>query len=448
MNILQINTADQGGGAEGSALNLFRKFRELEHGSWLAVGRKYSDDPDIVEIPREPAPGLLHRGFFKLAEAARAREPRCRAMRCLARICDRLANPERLRDWRNGREEVNFPGCRRLLTVVPVKPDIIHCHNLHGWYFDLRLLPELSRRFPLILNMRDTWLVTGHCAYFMSCSKWINGCGDCPRLDAYPPVRKNSTTENWHRKQEIYANATLFVTAPSRWLIEQAKLSMLNAVEYKVIPNGIDTTVFKPGERAAARHALGIPLDAPVAMFATASPSNIYKDPRTLAECVSSLAARMPELHFLCVGANPPNITPARLTRLHYVASPAKMAECYRAADVFIHTARAEAFGKTVTEAMACGTPVAASNVGGIPDQIIPGQTGFLAPLAKPDELADCALEILRQSPGERANMRRRAAERGMLFSLDAQANAFLNWYPVVIDKWRTISTTPRKCRP
>ena len=427
MNILQINTADKGGGAEGSAYNLMRRFRDAGHASWLAVGTKYRDDKDVFEIPREaPFAPLLW-----LANAVRSFDKRgLPAARKLARVIDRLANPARLSEWRNGLEEFEFAGCQRLLDMLPAVPDIIHCHNLHGWFFDLRVLQPLSQRFPVILNLRDTWPLAGHCAYFLDCEKWRSGCVGCPRPSIYPAIRKAAAAENWRRKQAIYASSRLYVTAPSKWLVEQARASMLNALQYKVIPNGIDTSVFKTGDRSAARTSIGLPQDAKVAMFAAASAKTLFKDQETLSKAVLKLHADAPQLHFLCVGMEIPSLANLpNMLRLPYVSSPAKMAECYRAADVFIHTAKAEAFGKTVTEAMACGTPVAATAVGGIPEQVVEGRTGLLSPLGDADALAANALRLI----GDGDGMRDECARRGAAFSLEAQADAFILWYKEII---------------
>lgn len=446
MNILQINTADKGGGAEGSAFNLFTKFRELDQGSWLAVGTKYSNDPDVIEIPKECPPGLVNNAFFKLAQWARNKDKlnRTPQMRKIARILERLSNPDRMNEWRNGREEFDFPGCKKIMASIPVNPDIIHCHNLHGWYFDLRIIPELSRRKPLILNLRDTWLLTGHCAYFMDCAKWIGSCGRCPRLSTYPAIRKNATTDNWFRKQQIYNASTLYVTAPSQWLMDQVQMSMLQPRKGKVIPNGIDTSVFTPGSQAQARSSMGLPQDAKVVMFASASAKTIFKDPDTMAKCISILSFRIPELHFLCVGSQLPfHKKIPNLLCLPYISSPAKMADCYRAANVFIHTAKAEAFGKTITEAMACGTPVAATAVGGIPEQIINGETGFLAERENSYDLADKTQTILNLKPDAMENMKDASAKRGALFSLDNQARNFLEWYrEIALDHAQLFSTS------
>lgn len=436
MNILQVNTADRGGGAEGSAWNLFRAYRERGHESWMAVGRKDSDDPHIVEIPRKhtAGPGAVLRWF---ADRLRAME-RLPKAEAIARRLDILADPARRHDWIRGIEDFNFPGTANLLELPPEPPDILHCHNLHGGYFDLRALPDLSQRLPVILNLRDTWLLTGHCGYFIECDHWRQGCGNCPDLQRYPPVRRDATALNWQRKADIYRRAKLYVTAPSRWLLDRARESMLNAREYRLIPNGIDTAVFRPGDRRQARQRLGLPPDRPIVLFAAASRRNVYKDPETMVGAVQAVGARESgrPLLFVSLGRRPPrHLHDVPIRAIPFQRDPAAVADYYRAADVFVHTARAEAFGKTATEAMACGTPVVASRVGGLPEQVIHGKTGLLVPVNDPQALADAVMLLLEDAQRRNA-MAAAAAQQGARFSLTRQTDAFLTWYEDVLTDW------------
>jgi glycosyltransferase involved in cell wall biosynthesis len=130
-----------------------------------------------------------------------------------------------------------------------------------GRYFDLRWLPWLSRQLPVILNLRDTWALSGHCAGFQGCERWKTGCGRCPDLDIYPPLERDTTAANWSRKARIYARSRLYVTAPSQWMMDQIAQSMLHAAKSKLISNGIDIETFRPADRDYARRALDLPPD-------------------------------------------------------------------------------------------------------------------------------------------------------------------------------------------
>jgi glycosyltransferase involved in cell wall biosynthesis len=438
LNILQVSTADRGGGAEGSARALFTAYQQRGHASWLAVGQRTADDPNVFELPRPPLPSLPGRCLQRLAKRLRHRS-QCAWAPGLARRLDLLADPARRADWWRGHEDLHFPGTGRLLELCPRRPDIVHCHNLHGGYFDLRELPALSQRVPLILNLRDAWLLTGHCAYFVDCERWRHGCGHCPDLRRYPGIRRDATAENWRCKADLFARSRLYVTAPSEWLLACARTSMLGAVEYRMIPNGIDLAVFRPADRHAARDRLHLDRTVPVVMFAAASRRNVYKDPEGMNAAIRALAALPrtgPAPVFLCVGTRVP---PAGLRNLDlrcvpFLSDPAALADCYRAADVFIHTACAEAFGKTVTEAMACGTPVVASAVGGIPEQFTDGVEGFLAPRGAAAVLAARAAELL-GDPARRQDCAEAAARRARHYALETQVERFLAWYEEILQR-------------
>src|SRR5205823_11441286 len=137
----------------------------------------------------------------------------------------------------------------------PWTPDVVHVHNLHGGYFDLRVLPELAGRSRLVATLHDAWLLTGHCAHPLGSDGWLRGCGNCPHLDTYPALLRDGTASNLARKRSIYEQLELTVVTPSRWLMDMVERSVLgpSAVRREVIPNGVDLSVFAPGERAADR---------------------------------------------------------------------------------------------------------------------------------------------------------------------------------------------------
>jgi len=433
--ILQVSTADSGGGAEGTAWELCQYFRRKGLDSLLAVGRKYRDAAEVFEVPRSPADFLTGKMLQRLARCCRAKEQPLPALRRLARIFERLADPPRLMEWWQGFEEFHYPGTAAMLDSCPKHPDIIHCHNLHGYYFDLGILPELSRQVPVVLNLHDTWLLTGHCSYFFNCQAWLQGCGNCPHLDTYPACRKDRTRENWLRKKDIFARSRLYVTAPSRWLLDLAQNSMLKADQYRLIPNSIDCSVFRPGNRMQARKKLGLPLDRPIVLFCAAAKTSIFKDPATMAGSMLRIAEQKPDVLFVCIGSKAP-LPALRRLPLHsvpFLHQPSLLADYYRAADVFVHTAKAETFGKTITEAMACATPVAATNIGGIPEQVLPGKTGFLAAAENAEEMAEAVLRILKMPPPEKACMDEGAALQGGKYPLHQQGDQLLDWYQEII---------------
>ncbi len=430
MRILQISTADSGGGAEGTARDLHQYFLEQGQDALLAVGRRYREQAGVLEFPRPPASSLPGRFLQSLGSVCRRLEPRCRPARALSRILERLAHPPRFREWWRGYEEFYYPGTEALLETLSPRPDIIHCHNLHGYYFNLACLPELSQRIPLVLNLHDAWPLTGHCAQPLDCLRWQTGCGECPHLNTYPSCRRDNTQANWRRKAELYRRSRLYVTAPSQWMLDCARQSMLSAREFRLIPNSIDCRIFQTGDRLQARQRLNLPPREKIVLFVAAG-NSVFKDSETLLRAIIQLGERCPKTIFLCLGRSLPRRKCAGLDLrcLPFVSSPTRLADYYRAADVFVHTSRADSFGKTITEAMACGTPVVASAVGGIPEQLLEGQTGFLVPPQNPGALAEQIRVILEAPPERNRLMSAAAARRGAGYDLSRQGQALLKWY-------------------
>ena len=411
LNILQINTSDKGGGAEGSAFNLFNEYQERGHKSWLAVGNKKSDEENVFIIPNSYKTGF-------------------------ERYLRTFTQSRKISAWFNGMEDFDFSGTRELFDTIPGCPDIVHCHNLHGYYFDLREISAISKKFPLILNLRDAWLLSGHCSYFFDCMRWQAGCGSCPYLSTYPSIRRDASAYNWQRKKDIYSKTNAYIVTNSKWLMDCVDKSMLKGRKHRVVYNGIDLNIFKPGDKLNSRRILGLPERASIIMFAAnRAQNNIFKDYDTISKTIELLSAQKPveNILFLCLGTEKKQIVDGKYYYEPFVSDQKLLAEYYRAADVFIHAAHAEAFGKTITEAMACGTPVVATAVGGIPEQIDDGFNGFLVPHMDYKQMASKTSEILKHNE-LRKKFISESLKKVSYFSLKRQAEEFLAYYDEIIE--------------
>ncbi len=432
MRILQVNTSDIGGGAEGSAWNLFQEYRRRGHESWLAVGFKRSNDPNVFEMPRPRPPvfrARVYGGMAKMIVPVERVLPGVWRARHWLNIA--AAGPSTL-DMELGREHFHYPGTYRLLRLTPARPEIIHIHNLHGYYFDLCALPRLSRQAPVILNLRDSWPLGGHCAHPLDCDRWQIGCGHCPHLEIYPGLKRDGTAYNWRRKRVIYSRSRLYVATASQWLMDRVKKSMLKGVGYRVIPNGIDMSIFCPGDKVAARKQLCLPPDAKIVMMTA---HNSWKDLPAMEAALAKVTAGGPLL-FVCIGKKreEKGIGAGRAIYPAFITDPKVMAQDYLAADVFFLVSKEEAFGKTLVEAMACGVPVVAAAVGGVPEVIGDGESGFLF---RREDVAGMGQAIgrLLEDSALRSRMSAAAEIRGRHFSLDKQADAFLSWYAEIVEQ-------------
>ena len=435
-SIVQINTRDRRGGAERVAWNLFQAYQERGRASWLVVGKKYSNDPHVWEIANAPhATTRWARTWLRWSEAL---SPwRRRGVKGVGALQERLrllAQPAARRQRRQGYEDFTYPGTKSLLTLLPTMPDLIHCHNLHGDYFDLTALPWLSRQRPVILHLHDAWLLSGHCAHSLDCMRWQTGCGACPYLQTYPAISHDNTAANWQRKRALYANSRLYVVTVSQWLMDKVQQSMLAGAKQRVIYNGIDLHIFNPHDRLAARRALQLPPSAPIVLF---SGHSAFKDMGTMQQALRGVQTE----GLLLLGLGQVNSVDTwgqgKLIPLGYVQSAAQMADYYRAADLYLHAATADSFPTAILEALACGTPVVATAVGGIPEQIQDGKTGILTPPHAPRAMASALQTLLDDAALRRQMGQAAAAHAKQHFGLPRQVDQLLAWYEEVYEDWQ-----------
>jgi glycosyltransferase involved in cell wall biosynthesis len=408
MNILQVSKADLLGGAERVAWDLFQGMRARAHASWLAVDEKRTHDDGVLQIPPRPW-SRLARPLLRPDHAPPGSATR------LLRVW--AGNLGALRRALLAQDSFSYPGSRRLHRLTPQPPDVIHCHNLHGSYFDLRALARTKS--ALAVTMHDAWLLTGGCTHPLDCQRYLSGCGNCPHLHLFfRAAIVDSTALNFRRKRRALAAARLHVVAPSRWLLDKIPGTLLEPaiLSRRVIHNGVDTAVFRPQNQLAARTALGLPKDALLVLHASAHPTrNVSKDFATMRAAVLRAAETLARhVLFLVVGDPSPAERPTPHTEIRFVPFTTDlqtMARFYAAADVYLQGSVADTFPNTVLEAMACGRPVVASAVGGMVEQVADGHTGFLvsgAPAERPQRMADALAALLRDH-ARRASMGDRA---------------------------------------
>ena len=219
--------------------------------------------------------------------------------------------------------------------------------------------------------------------------------------------------------------------------MDEVHESMLKGIKYRIIPNAIDLTVFCPGDRMAARNRLNLPVNARIVLLIA---HNMFKDLATMEAALAFISKpdKIEDLIFICLGRNGEDrsLGQGYIRYLGIERDPRRMALYYRASDVYIHAAKAEAFGKAIIEAMACGTPVVATAVGGISELINNGITGFLAIHSDAKHMGEL-LEKLLEDDDLRCRVSRDAITYARhRFDLSSQVDAFLDWYAEVREDW------------
>lgn len=315
--------------------------------------------------------------------------------------------------------------------------DVLNLHNLHGGYFNYLALPALTRRIPAVFTLHDMWAFTGHCAYSFECDRFENGCGRCPHLEAYPPVPRDFTALEWKLKNRAYRRSDLTVVAPSRWLADAAGRSMLGrspgASAVRHIPYGIDTAVYRQGDRSEARRALGVPPDGPVVMFLAETLSDPRKGGDLLLKAVESLPDELASrLTLLTVGHSGTFLgqqSRVRTVDLGFLADDESKVTAFAAADLLIFPTRADNLPLVLLEALACGVPMVSFRVGGVPDLVRPGTTGLLA---EPEDWAgfrDAIVTLLGSDETRRAMARACRDIATAEYSLELQARRYRELY-------------------
>ncbi|WP_027366541.1 glycosyltransferase [Desulfocurvibacter africanus] len=452
--ILQANVFDTRGGAARIAWQLHQAYLAAGLEAFMAVGVKFSDDPRVMALPNDGRRGSWAGPLRRLEHELIRR--RVRYLPGVARGLSYLAEPSRFLDAHAGREDFHYPATREMLEMPPLRPGILHAHVLHSGWFDLRELPVLSQSLPTVVTMHDEWIVTGHCAYAMGCERFRFGCGNCPDLQAYPSVKRDATGFNWKRKRNILRRAKLHVAAPSRWLLDR----LLQAYppfepQARVVRNGIDLHVFRPsyrldgrsdnrsGNRQDVRAALGLTASDKVVLYmAHGGKDNARKGFGTARQAFLKAAADVgrgtADKHvLLCLGGDMAEERGENwsIRSAGFVSDMAQVARHYQAADVFLHAALQDNYPNTVLEAQACGTPVVATAVGGVPEQIDDGRSGYLVPAGNADAMAAGICRLLHDADRRRAMGERAARTAQERHGLERMAREYLDWYSELLDE-------------
>lgn len=453
MRILLASTWDNKGGAARVAWNLHRGLVDMGHDSHMAVGHKASDDERVRVIPERYALTLPQRALQRAGRGVTRFAGGWPGSEALSGLLHRLGEDPKTRDRRLGHEDFNFPGTSELLDLAPTFPDVVNCHNLHGNFFDLRILPQLSRRVPLVLSLHDAWLLAGHCAHALDCDLWESGCQPCPDISIYHALERDGSADNWRIKRRIFEQSRLYVVTACQWLMSRVERSILAPALAggRVIPTGVDLTALYPVEKKSLRQKMGVDPDAAVLLFVAGDlKKNLWKDYATIEKAVSIVGELAPDrpIVFFALGGYEEGVQQvgnAQVVLVPYMHRFSRIVRYFQMADIYLHAARADTFPNVVVEALACGTPVVATAVCGICEQVKsrscpgadPGQkswgpdeaTGVLTPPASAEGMAQAVAHLLKE-PELLARLSDNAARTArQSYSLDGQVKDYLSFY-------------------
>ena len=250
--------------------------------------------------------------------------------------------------------------------VKKYDPDVIHLHNIHGYYINIKVLFDYLRSCgkKIIWTLHDCWAFTGHSALCdgINCERWEKGCYQCPNLKEYPKSFIDYSKINWFKKRKLFTKIpNLTIVTPSHWLAGLVKRSFLKAYPVTVIHNGIDTSQFYP-MKSNFRKKYGI--EDKFILLGVASSWNEMKG---LSDYVKLANMLDDSYRVILVGIKKGQIknVPSNMICIERTNSTKELACIYSAADLLLNLSYCENYPTVNLEAQACGTPVITYDTGG-----------------------------------------------------------------------------------
>lgn len=415
MRVLHISTSDRKGGAASSAYRLHTALNKKGISSSMYVLRRTVKDPS-VDVYR-PLPG-----FFPMMKRYLVRNNikrdflpyKSRRSEAVAEYYSDDRSPEGL----------------YLPALLPAA-DIINLHWVSEFLDHTSFFARKSINVPVVWRLSDMNPFTGGCHYNEGCERFLIGCGKCPQLVSDEEL--DLSRRIFERKKKALSSFNsdqMHIIAQSKWIAGEIRRSpILGAFTVHEIPNGIDSDVFFPRNKTFSKDVLGIPAKNRVVLFVADSTLRKRKGFDLLLGALRRMHD-IKDLTLLVTGAFSRNFMSDLDCRfLGEQKDNRFLSVIYSAADIFVISSRQDNLPNTVLEAMACGTPVAGFAVGGIPDMVRQGQTGWLAEPENMESLSDVIRKGLANSAERElfSGNARKLIEKE--YSLDLQVQRYTHLY-------------------
>jgi glycosyltransferase involved in cell wall biosynthesis len=414
MNLLILNTSDNNGGAAIATYRLHRGLRSIGVNSSLMVQDKGTDDFTVIgpKTTRQIITAYL-RPYWERWNL-RAYPKRERVIFSSAALPDKLA-----------------------CNVNDLSPDIVHLFWVNLAFMKIETLSRFNS--PIVWTLHDMWPFTGGCHYDNECGRFCQSCGRCPALGS--DDERDLSRKIWERKKKSWAGLPIVVVATSHWLADMARASSLfKDQRIEVIPNGIDTEKYKPLDQKMARAAFGLPQDKHLILFsAFSATTDKRKGNHLLMPALAKMAREGwgSSTELVIIGASAPETPPELGMRVHYVGNlhdEISQVLLYSAVDVTVAPSMQENLSNVVVESLACGTPIVAFDIGGMPDMINHQQSGYLATPFEPEDLAAGVMWVLEDKV--RHDMLARHARQMAVekYALESVSRQYLALYQSILE--------------
>lgn len=266
----------------------------------------------------------------------------------------------------------SFIATKKSLNILDTfKPDIIHLHNLHGYWMNYPMLFKYikANNIPVVWTLHDCWPVTGHCAYYeyLNCNNRKLGCNNCPGMNYYPKSYVDRATIAFAKKKEYFNTVDrMFIVTPSEWLANIVHNSFLSKFPIGVIRNGVSDRIFRPTEFGYLYKKYKIRKDCKIVLYVAMNTNDPWKG----FSFVKELYRLLSEKYQIIIVGNCDLQSKDRLINIGRTENQQELAAFYSMADILVNPSLDDNYPTVNLESLACGTPIVAFNTGGIPEQV------------------------------------------------------------------------------
>lgn len=315
------------------------------------------------------------------------------------------------------------------------KPDVVHIHEIHSYFLNYnRLFSFLAKsNIPVIFTEHCEFNYTGRCGHSFECEKWKNECSRCPHKNSYPKTLLFDFSRfMFRRKKEAFQSLKYaIICAPSTWLLNRSKESFLGSFEHRLVPNSIDTSIFKYCDMNKARQDLSLENRKTILLVAN-DLFGPYKGGKYFLKLIKMEC--MKQFKFIVIGNNKKiPFTQDNVEFIGPIYDKKILAKYYSASDLFLITSEIENFPTTCLEAACCGTPIVGFDVGGI-KEAVNDDVSKLVPLGDIESLASTVMSLALIESSREKNSKKYIS----MYSEQRMASTYYSLYEYILNKKKT----------